>query len=184
MTLGPRSPLSPPSDTGREIARQLLDSQLRDEMDDSARVAEAVRQSVCVSEGLSRLFGPYGALALVTRALTAARANHIALADVSVITDAATRVAVLAGIERTARLHGAKAATEGFVGWAAALYDLLGRLIGDDLASRLIRNCVAREDHQPEPHVQTSASHGPPPHQTAVDAALSGADVLPTVNEQ
>jgi hypothetical protein len=184
MALDPRSPLSQPSDTGREIARQLLDSQLRDGTDDSARVAEAVRLSVCISEGLSRLFGPYGALALVTRALTAARANHIALADVSVTTDAATRVAMLAGMERTGRLHGAKAATEGFVGWAAALYDLLARLIGDDLASRLIRNCVPREDHRPGPTVHAAASPHPTPDHSAVDAAASGADVLPTVNEQ
>jgi hypothetical protein len=184
MAIGPRSPLSQPSDTGREIARQLLDGQLRDEMDASARVAEAVRLSVCISEGLSRLFGPYGAFALVTRALTAARANHIALADVSVTTDAATRVAVLAGMARTGRLHGAKAATEGFVGWAAALYDLLGRLIGDDLASRLIRNCVAGQDHGAGPTVHTAVWSNPTREHSAVDAAASGADVLPTVNEQ
>jgi hypothetical protein len=183
MSLVPRAPLSPPSDVGRETAHQLLASHLRDGMDESARIEMIERLGVCIPEGLSRWFGPYGALALVTRALTSARAKHAALAPVSVTTDAPARAAVLAGIGESARLHGSAAVIEGFVAWAAALSDLLGRLIGEDLASRLLRQCAVVADGLAMPTERASAPTDHTTSPTPVDAPASGADVLPKMKE-
>ena len=179
----PRAPLSPPSDAGREAARQLLASHLRDEMDEAARIEVIERLGVCIPEGLSRWFGSYGALALVTRALTSARESHDVLAPVSVMTDAATRVSVLAGIGESARLHGSAAVIEGFGTWAAALSDLLRRLIGEDLASRLLRQCAVIGDGQAKPTDLASASTDHTTNPTPVAAPASGADVSPKMNE-
>lgn len=152
-------------------------------MEESARIEVIERLGKCIPEGLSRWFGPYGALALVTRALTSARENHVALAPVWVTTDAATRVAALAGIGESKRLHGSAAVLEGFVVWTAALSDLLGRLIGEDLASRLLRQCTVVADGQTKPTDQASASTDHTTNPTSVDASASGADALPKKNE-
>ena len=92
-----------------------------------------------MSENLSRWVGIEGSNALVARALARARADHPALSNVRYTSQSAV---CLDGLAESARLHGAGAATDGVVAILTALIDLLGRLIGEDLAMRLVEQSV------------------------------------------
>lgn len=142
MPPAPRSPLSRLSDGALDVARRLFARELRGGADDAAVVEAAERVCARVADGLSRWFGPYGSLALITRALVRARAHHPALAGVAAT---AAHPPCLTGLAESARAHGAKATAEGVVAVLAALAELIGRLIGDDLAASLF------EQSTPEP---------------------------------
>jgi hypothetical protein len=88
---------------------------------------------------LSRWFGPYGYHALLARALADARTAHPALRVVRVGPAPAPE---LEGLEDAARAQGAAAAVAGVEAVLAALIDLLGRLIGDDLAMTFIDHTI------------------------------------------
>lgn len=132
--------MPPSSNAARDVARRLFANEARGESTDDALVAAAERVCVLVSEGISRWFGPYGSLALVTRALTRAQADHPSLASVTIATESSWRVT---GLAESAKTHGANATVEGVVAMLAALTELIGRLIGDDLATNLLEQSVA-----------------------------------------
>lgn len=98
-------------------------------------VAVAERALRRLSDDLVGWFGPFGAHALVTRALAQARPEHPALAPVRVGGPAAP---YFEGLAESGRVHGADAAAAGAVDVLAALVDLLGRMIGDTLATTLV----------------------------------------------
>ena len=101
----------------------------------AAQVAAADRVCRVVADELSRWFGQYGVHALLTRALAEARASHPALATVRV---RAPGEPCLEGLADAERAHGAGATSEGVTALLAALIDLLGRLIGEDMAVNLV----------------------------------------------
>jgi hypothetical protein len=92
-----------------------------------------------LSAELSRSVGSYGYYALLARALAAARADHPVLRAVRVV---AAPTPELAGLADAARAHGAGAAVAGAEAVLATLIDLLGRLIGDDLAVTFIDQTI------------------------------------------
>ena len=98
-------------------------------------VAVAERALRRLSDDLAGWFGPFGAHALVTRALAQARAEHPALALVSV---GGPSTSYFEGLAECGRVHGAEAAVAAAVDLLAWLVDLLGRLIGDTLATTLV----------------------------------------------
>src|SRR5688572_14897495 len=95
---------------------------------------------------LSRWFGLYGYHALLTRALTEARREHPVLATIQV------RSATEPWFEpfpEAAGTHGDGPAIEGWVAVLTGLLDLLGRLIGEDLAVKLVSQAMTKRapDH-------------------------------------
>ena len=101
-------------------------------------VVEQALQRLCAD--LAGWFGPLGAHALLTRALAQARAEHPALAAVRV---QAPRVGdpsppFLEGLAESGRSHGEPAAAGAAMEVLASVVDLLGRLIGDTLAARMV----------------------------------------------
>ncbi|MDB4882880.1 MAG: hypothetical protein JWL95_1646 [Gemmatimonadetes bacterium] len=131
-------PKSRPSSTGvSALVQRLFVAATSDAGDDAALAEETERVCANVGAGLSRWFGPYGSLALVTRALSGVQAAHTSLAEVTVTTSALTQGPTLTGLTESARVHGTAATTEGVLAVLTALINLIGRLIGDDLASRL-----------------------------------------------
>ena len=129
----------PQSRTARELARQLL---ARDApAEDAPDAVAAATERVCgrVSANLSRWFGIDGTNALFARALVRAQADHPALANVRYSRQSAV---CLEGLTESARLHGADAATDGVAAILTALIDLLGRLVGRDIAIRLVEQSV------------------------------------------
>ena len=134
--------MPPTSPTAVAVARRLL-----------ARAAEtgaagnAVRDPVAAGEwisraladSLSRWFGPYGYHALLTRALTHARDAHPALAAVRVRSHSDP---TLDGLADVAIAHGNSTTTEAFAAVLSSVIELLGRLIGEDMAVNLVEQAV------------------------------------------
>jgi hypothetical protein len=134
--------------TARETARRLI---AREQSGGTAPVDAAPAEQVVrrLSDDLVEWFGPYATHALFTRALARARAEHPVLAAVRVGAPAKPNVE---GLADSARTHGVGATAAAAVGLLAALVELLGRLIGDDLAITLV-----------EQSVPLSAADRPPP---------------------
>jgi hypothetical protein len=95
-----------------------------------------------VSENLSRWFGIDGTNALFARALARAKAEHPALANVRYSRQSAV---CLEGLVESAHIHGAGAAADGVAAILSALIELLGRLIGHDIAMRVVEQSVPAE---------------------------------------
>lgn len=133
---------APNSGTGRELAGRLLatGSQVAARSDEAqSQLPAAARVGRHLAVELSRWFGPYGYHALLTRALARARREHSVLEAVHVGPPSAP---YLNGLEDAAQAHGVAATTAGVQAVLAALIDLLGRLIGDDLAVMLIDQTI------------------------------------------
>ena len=101
-----------------------------------AAVAQACER---VLEDLSRWVGIDGAAALLGRALTHAQADHPALRRVRFAYGSS---GCLEGIADSVAAHGARAVADGVAAILIALIELLGRLIGDDMAMQLIEQSV------------------------------------------
>jgi hypothetical protein len=97
--------------------------------EDVASAAE--RLCAQTREGLGRWIGAEGYRTLHDRALDMARLEHPALDGLSCLGgDQAAAAAV--------RANGAAQVAEGIVAWLAAMMDLLGRIIGQETAVRLV----------------------------------------------
>lgn len=122
----------PSDDAPKSLARRLVEEQIA-----GASGNEAAAMSLLVERvflGLARWFGPYGAMALVTRAITRVRPEHPLLANVLVHATIAPYVTgwpIGTAAEVQATLEAATAVL-------ASLHESLTRLIGDDLAETLL----------------------------------------------
>jgi hypothetical protein len=99
-----------------------------------------------VSANLSRWFGVDGTNALFARALVRAQADYPALANVRHSHQSAVCLERLA---ESVRIHGAAATADGVAAILTALIELLGRLIGQDIAIRIVEQSVPADasDH-------------------------------------
>ena len=130
------------SRTAEELARRLLARDVPAE--DAPDAVAAATERVCgrVSANLSRWFGIDGTNALFARALVRAQADHPALANVRYSRQSAVCLERLA---ENARIHGADAAADGVAAMLTALIEQLGRLIGPDIAVRLVEQSVTAD---------------------------------------
>ena len=96
----------------------------------SVRVARELRL------GLTRWVGADGYQALLARAL------HLSLPEHPVLGGVTANGTDLAEAATAARLHGAGELAGGMVALLATMTDLLGRIIGDDMAVRLVERMV------------------------------------------
>src|SRR5580704_5982434 len=123
-------------DRARELACQLLTREtLAPPGADTTNGADRVCRRV--SDELSRWVGNDGCRALFARALASAQAGggHPALEMVRISVGSAY---CLDGLADSATRHGVPAATDGAAAVLAALIELLGHLIGDDMALNLL----------------------------------------------
>jgi hypothetical protein len=152
VSQGPRSSLS---GVARELAARLFAVELDGASDDAALIAAAERLSERIPAGLSRWFGGYGSLALVTRAL-AAQAAHPALSDTVDVASSPKSGPLRSRIDVSARLHDARTTADGLIAVIATLADLIARLIGDDLVVNVLELSAA------DPAAVISSSPPPP----------------------
>ena len=128
----------PSSSRSQEIARQLLASARVSESGSASEPPSAAQlQQLCtrVTENLCDTIGRDGCMALLARALARTESAHPVLTTVRRITNGDIELdSVAAGAER----HGVPAVTSGLEAMLAALTDILGRLIGDDMALRVM----------------------------------------------
>ena len=111
--------------------------------DRSAPVVAAAAETVCaqVIEGLSRWFGPYGSHALVARALASVQPRHPPLSGVTL-----TEGHRLQGLQSTGPRYDDEAVIEAVVAMMGAVGELLGRMIGDDLAASVLEQSITTID--------------------------------------
>jgi hypothetical protein len=120
-----------------EVARALW---VRDAVDvGTPEEAAAAADRVCAQlrTGLARWIGSEGYRTLLNRALEAARAEYPALRGLSCIDSDGQEVAA------AVREHGAAQVTAGIVAVVATVIDLLGRIVGEEMAVELVNQMGA-----------------------------------------
>jgi hypothetical protein len=115
-----------------EVARHLWQRAVGDSSAPEEVAVAATRMCTELRAGLSRWVGAMGYHALIDRALLLARAEHPALSSLSCHggDEPVTTTAV--------RAHSADEVATGMVALVAALVELLGRIIGEEMAVRLV----------------------------------------------
>jgi hypothetical protein len=127
----------------QQIARRLIEGHRseRAEGHTSARAAAAACDQLY--RELSRWVGPDGCHALFTRALAQARTEYPALGQIQL---RARSEPYIDGVAETIMAHGDPATADGLEAMLVHLIELLGRLIGDDMAMKLIERSLAASD--------------------------------------
>jgi hypothetical protein len=127
----------------QQIARRLIEGHRseRAEGHTSARATAAACDQLY--RELSRWVGPDGCHALFTRALAQARTEYPALGQIQL---QARSEPYIDGVAETIIAHGDPATAEGLEAMLVHLIELLGRLIGDDMAMKLIERSLAASD--------------------------------------
>lgn len=125
------------SATTKRLARRVLALEAAPGKELTPTIVGAALQQTClrVSENLRDSMGEDGCSALLARALARTEGDHPALKN---IRGQNGRGIYLDGIEASVKTHGVAEVTAGVEALLAALVDVLGRLIGDDMAIRLI----------------------------------------------
>jgi len=130
--------MTPNSVTARTVALRLLargraPSEAAPEGSDPVAATEEMFRRLAGE--LSRWFGPFGFHALFSRALAEARSHHPALDGVRI--HSATEPS-LDGLAESVERYGTDTVTEGIIAMLIAFIDLLSRLIGEDMALKLL----------------------------------------------
>lgn len=125
----------------RQIARRLIRSRSAESGDGTGARTAASAADHLYGE-FSRWVGPDGCHALFTRALAQARAEHPALAEIHLKPRSEPYID---GVAETIMAHGDRATSDALESMLARLVELLGRLIGDDMAMKLIERSLASE---------------------------------------
>ena len=134
-----------PSAPATDAARRLW-AGIGGDVHEPAEIAQAVaRLGAQIRTGLGRWIGGDACRALLKRAVGAARPEHPALGTLSDLEEdpSVTMAAVQA--------HGAPAVVDGLVAVVALMIELLGRIIGQEMATHLVEQCGA----PPRPHGPT-----------------------------
>jgi hypothetical protein len=129
-------PRNPPA---RQIVRRLVDSRRHERTGADTAARAAVSACEHLYRELSRWVGPDGCHALFTRALAQAQAEHPALGQIQL---RARSEPYIDGVAATIIAYGDAAAAEAFESLLVHLVELLGRLIGDDMAMKLIERSL------------------------------------------
>jgi hypothetical protein len=136
---------SPPEQdsAARSIAQRLIASSRSrgDGGDSSARTAAAACDRLY--RELSRWVGRDGCHALFSRALAQTRIDHPALAKIQLHARAEPYID---GVAETIIAQGDPATAQALEAMLASLVELLGRLIGDDMAMKLIERSLAASE--------------------------------------
>ena len=101
--------------------------------------SHAARTTTQLADTLARWFGPYGYHALLTRALSEASRQHPLLAAVRV-RDPLTPL--LDGLDEALETNDPDAVLEGVTAVIAGVIALLARVIGEDMALRLVEQSM------------------------------------------
>ena len=132
--------LPPGQSPNRQLARRLIEAQRseRSEGDDRARATAAACDRLY--RELSRWVGLDGCYALFSRALAQARTDYPALAQIEIRARSQPHIDLVA---ETIMARGDAATADGLEFMLERLIELLGRLIGEDMATKLIERSLA-----------------------------------------
>jgi hypothetical protein len=131
----------------RQIARRLIHSRRAESGDGNSARSAAASCDDLYGE-LSRWVGPDGCHALFTRALAQARTEHPALEQIHL---QPRSVPYVDGVAEAIMAHGDFTTADALESMLARLVELLGRLIGDDMAMKLIERSLASSERGDAP---------------------------------
>jgi hypothetical protein len=141
--------MSQRSAAATEVAQRLWQRAVGDSNTPEDVAVAATHMCTWLRVGLTRWVGTMGYRALIDRALLLARAEHPALGSLSCHgeEEPLTRAMV--------RAHSAEEVATGMVALVTALVELLGRILGEEMAVRLVersgmQNEREREGREPE----------------------------------
>ena len=124
-------------------AARLLWERVASDTESPEEVAAAVeRTCIQLRAGLGRWIGAMGYRALLDRALVLVRAEHPALGSLSCHGGDEQMIAA------AVRTHGAAEVAAGMVALVAGLVELLGRIIGEEMALRLVEQTGVQTDRE------------------------------------
>jgi len=127
----------------QQMARRLIKSHRSERTEGQTAARAAATACDDLYQELSRWVGPDGCHALFTRALAQARIDHPALGQIHLHARSSPYVD---GVAETIMAHGDPATAAGLEAMLVHLIELLGRLIGDDMAMKLIERSVAASE--------------------------------------
>jgi len=144
---GRNTPSSSRSPAGH-IARRLIRARQSESKsgDTAARVAAAACDNLY--RELSRWVGPDGCHALFARAIAESRTDYPALGAIQLH---ARSEPYIDGVAETIMAHGDPATAEALESMLVRLVELLGRLIGDDMAMKLIERSLTPSERNDAP---------------------------------
>ena len=126
-----------PSSGTTDAARRLW-ARMAGDTHEPTEIARAAEQlGARVRLGLGRWIGADAYQTLLQRAAATARSTHPSLNDVAGLSENAS--VTLAAV----RVHGAAAVVDGVVAVVALVIELLGRIIGQEMARHLVEQCGA-----------------------------------------
>lgn len=136
-----RDKLSGVIETGsRQIARRLVDRRRSEQPGGETAARAAAAACDDLYRELSRWVGPDGCHALFTRALAQARTEYPVLGQIQL---RARSEPYIDGVAATIMANGDPVTSEALESMLVRLVELLGRLIGDDMATKLIERSLA-----------------------------------------
>lgn len=132
--------LSPDQSGARQIARRLISLGGAEQRGSRTAPQAVFAAGEYLYRDLSRWLGPDGCHALFRRALAEALTDYPVLGQIQL---RARSEPYLEGVAETIMAHGAAATAEALESMLVRLIELLGRLIGDDMATKLIEGSLA-----------------------------------------
>lgn len=134
-----------------QIARRLIAREAAGNETEPERLAAALQKTCSrVSDNLRDAMGDGGLIALLGRALARVHADHPALKEILRLNEGGI---ALDSVAASVDAHGVVAGTAAIEALLAALFETLARLIGEDMAERLM-------DHDP-PGSAFGGAHAP-----------------------
>lgn len=135
--------LSPDEPLARQLARRLIGARPTERAGTETAARAAAAACDHLYQALSRWVGSDGCHALFTRALAEARTEYPALAQIQL---RARSQPYIDGVPETIMARGDAATAEALESTLVHLVELLGRLIGDDMATKLIERSVSASE--------------------------------------
>ncbi|MEX2109331.1 MAG: hypothetical protein WD802_01835 [Gemmatimonadaceae bacterium] len=135
--------LSRDESAARKIARRLIESRQSERVRDDTPARAAAAACGYLYRDLARWVGHDGCHALFTRALAQARTEGPVLEQIQL---RARSEPYLEGVAETIMAHGDAAPAKALESMLRQLIELLGRLIGDDMAMKLIERSLTASD--------------------------------------
>jgi hypothetical protein len=127
----------------QQIARRLINSHRSERAEGPTAARAAAAACDQLYRELSRWVGSDGCHALFTRALAQARTQYQALGQIQLH---ARSEPYIDGVAEAIMAHGDPATAEALESMLVRLVELLGRLIGDDMAMKLIERSLAASE--------------------------------------
>ncbi len=127
-------------DSARELVEQLIAHAAQDKSSSAVDTGAVISAYQRVSGELTRWVGGDGARALLMRALSRAQASHPGLSGIAIASHSRP---VLEGLSVGITSNGNAAIEAGLESMLVTLFELLSRLLGDDLAVKLAEQSMS-----------------------------------------